>query len=176
MTGGGMPTGAAGVYGYSCFGETAQDMESFLVDGEQFRDLDHDGQLSPFEDWRLPPAARADDLIRRLSIEEQVGLLLHGSLPASDGPLAGLGVGRSYDLEAADMLIRRGVTCMISRLTTSPRQFAAQNNAIQQLPAKTRFGIPVTISTDPPHHVGDRPGDDPAPLDPAGHPGHGETR
>ena len=154
MTGGCMPTGAAGVYGYSCFGETVQNMEPFLVDGEQFRDLDHDGQLSPFEDWRLPPAARADDLIRRLSIEEQVGLLLHGSLPASDGPLAGLGVGRSYDLEAADMLIRRGVTCMISRLTTSPRQFAAQNNAIQQLPAKTRFGIPVTISTDPPHHVG----------------------
>ena len=136
MTGGCMPTGAAGVYGYSCFGETVQDMESFLVDGEQFRDLDHDGQLSPFEDWRLPPAARADDLSRRLSIEELVGLLLHGSLPASDGPLAGLGVGRSYDLEAADMQIRRGVTCMISRLTTSPRQFAARTTPSSSWPRR----------------------------------------
>ncbi|MEZ5226796.1 MAG: hypothetical protein R2710_08995 [Acidimicrobiales bacterium] len=45
-----------------------------------FRDLDHDGRLAPYEDWRLPTAERADDLLARMTTDEKIaGTLLHGS-------------------------------------------------------------------------------------------------
>ena len=37
------------------------------VDGWEFRDLDRDGQLAPYEDWRLSPAERARDLVGRMT-------------------------------------------------------------------------------------------------------------
>lgn len=127
--------------------------ESLQVDGLQFRDLDHDGKLAPFEDWRLSAADRATDLVRRLSLEEKVGLLLHGTLHSNAGVMSVLGVGAEYDLEAAaELILQRGVNCMITRLSPSPRELAAQNNAIQAIAAQGRFSIPVTISTDPRHH------------------------
>ncbi len=128
-------------------------VKTLQIDGLDFRDLDHDGVLSPFEDWRRSPADRAADLVRRLSLEEKVGLLLHGTLPATGGPLGELGIGPEYDLERASELIRgRCVSCSITRLAKSPREIAAQNNAIQRIAAEGPFGIPVTISTDPRHH------------------------
>jgi hypothetical protein len=33
------------------------------LDGATFRDLDHDGRMAPFEDPRLSPGERADDLL-----------------------------------------------------------------------------------------------------------------
>ena len=65
-------------------------------DGTTFRDLDHDQQMAPFEDPRLSPAERADDLVGRLSLEEKAGLLFHtiievgpgGTLMEGDGAVA----------------------------------------------------------------------------------------
>ena len=70
-----------------------------VLDGETFRDLDHDGVVSPYEDWRLEPADRARDLLGRLTLAEKVGLLLHGTAP-STGRYGPLGVGPEYDLDA----------------------------------------------------------------------------
>jgi len=127
-----------------------------LIDGLHFRDLDHDGRLSPFEDWRLSAAQRAEDLVHRLSLSEKAGLLLHGTLPSVAGQMSSLGVGSEYDLQISEELIlQRGVNCMITRLATTPSDLALQNNEIQSIAAKGRFGIPVTISTDPRHHFSD---------------------
>lgn len=49
------------------------------VDGLNFRDLDGDGRLAPFEDWRLRPRARAEDLRERLSLSQKAGLFVIGS-------------------------------------------------------------------------------------------------
>ncbi|MBT3425821.1 MAG: glycoside hydrolase family 3 protein [Gammaproteobacteria bacterium] len=126
------------------------------IDGLQFRDLDHDGLLSPFEDWRLSASQRAEDLVRRLNLSEKAGLLLHGTLPSVAGAMSSLGIGSEYDLQVSEELIlQRGVNCMITRLVTSPRDLAVQNNEIQSIAAQGRFGIPVTISTDPRHHFND---------------------
>ena len=46
-------------------------------DGTVFRDLDHDGEMAPFEDSRRTPDERADDLVARLSLAEKVGLMFH---------------------------------------------------------------------------------------------------
>ncbi len=46
-------------------------------DGVQYRDLNGNGVMDPYEDSRLDSASRAKDLLERLSIEEKVGLLFN---------------------------------------------------------------------------------------------------
>jgi beta-glucosidase len=67
------------------------------VDGLTFKDLNRNGKLDPYEDWRLPADVRTADLVQRMSLEELAGLMVHGTLPSA-GPLAPLGVGKEYDL------------------------------------------------------------------------------
>lgn len=122
-------------------------------DGHRFRDLDHDGVVAPYEDWRLDPGARADDLLARMTLDEKIGELLHGTLPAAGGPLAVIGVGDGYDLDAVRALVHHDhVGSFITRLSLPPAALAAQNNAVQEIAAATRLGIPVMISTDPRNH------------------------
>ncbi len=127
-------------------------LKTIRVDGATFRDLDHDGVLAPYEDHRLPAETRARDLLARMTLAEKAGVMMHGTV-RSHGGLGGLGIGAHYDLDANERLIARdGINHLITRLDAEPAAFAAQNNALQQIAAATRLGIPVTISTDPRHH------------------------
>ena len=60
-------------------------------DGYAFKDLNRNGQLDAYEDWRLPADARAKDLAARLSIEEIAGLMLYSSHQAVPGSAYGMG-------------------------------------------------------------------------------------
>ncbi|MCP3909350.1 MAG: glycoside hydrolase family 3 protein [Actinomycetia bacterium] len=122
------------------------------LDGVRFRDLDHDGEVAPYEDWRNPVDTRVDDLVGRMTIEEKVGHLLHGTI-ATDGPLGMLGIGHEYDIEAVRRhILGSGITSMISRLSRPPDQLAHQSNLLQAVAVEGRLGIPLTISTDPRNH------------------------
>jgi beta-glucosidase len=115
-----------------------------------FRDLNHDGKLNPYENPALTPERRIADLIARMTIEEKVGTMLHGSLPNNDPPGQN---GNGYDLSATTRMIEAGhITSFITRLTVPPKTMAEQNNAVQSLAEHSRLGIPVTISTDPRNH------------------------
>ena len=46
-------------------------------DGLYFKDMDNDGVLSPYEDWRLSPETRAKDMVAHLSLKQQAGLVLN---------------------------------------------------------------------------------------------------
>ena len=48
-------------------------------DGLYFKDLEGTGQLLPYEDWRLSPEERAQDLAQRLRVEEIAGLMMYSS-------------------------------------------------------------------------------------------------
>ena len=122
------------------------------VDSLRFKDLNHNGTLDPYEDWRLAPDARARDLVGRLTLEEKAGLMMHGTA-RSTGPLAVAGVGPQYDPAANRLVIDSvKVNSFITRLGGTPAQLADQNNALQQIAEGTRLGIPLTISTDPRNH------------------------
>lgn len=43
-------------------------------DGYAFKDLNRNGILDCYEDWRYTPEERAEDLAKRLSVEEIAGL------------------------------------------------------------------------------------------------------
>jgi hypothetical protein len=66
------------------------------LDGLTFKDLNRNGKLDPYEDWRLPAEAPTADLVQRMSLEELAGVMVHGTLPSA-GPLVPLGVGKEYD-------------------------------------------------------------------------------
>lgn len=50
------------------------------VNGFQFKDLNKNGQLDEYEDWRLSPDERSKDLLSKMSVEEKAGFMLINSL------------------------------------------------------------------------------------------------
>ncbi|MDM7829915.1 glycoside hydrolase family 3 protein [Cellulomonas edaphi] len=116
------------------------------VDHRRFRDLDRNGRLTPYEDWRLSAATRAADLVGRMTLEQKAALLVHGTLPTS---------GTGYRFEdttspGVNTLVGdRHVTTFITRLSALPSQIAAANNAVQEAAEGQPLGIPVVVSTDP---------------------------
>lgn len=118
------------------------------VDGLQFKDLNHSGKLEPYEDWRLTPQERAADLVKRMTLEEKAGVMMHGSAPTAHSPV---GAGTHYDMAAAKKMIEGAkVNSLITRLSAEdPAVMADENNKLQQVAETTRLGIPVTISSDP---------------------------
>jgi len=122
------------------------------LDGQRFRDLNRNGTLDRYEDWRLTPEQRARDLVGRMTLEEKAGVMMHGTARTT-GPTGGVGFGGQYDTAANRALIDSGkVNSMITRLAGDPAMLAAQHNALQRIAENTRLGIPLTISTDPRHH------------------------
>ena len=122
------------------------------VGGRKFKDLNRDGRLEPYEDWRLSPSRRARDLVSRMTLEEKSGMMMHGTA-RSGGPLGIVGAGTTYDTAAIGRLIRdTAVNSFITRLRGDAATLAAQNNALQEIAERTRLGIPLTISTDPRNH------------------------
>ncbi|STQ59393.1 periplasmic beta-glucosidase [Pseudescherichia vulneris] len=117
-------------------------------DGYQFKDLNRDGKLNQYEDWRLSAAQRAEDLLRQMTLKEKAGLMMHGT-----GPVSGnnFGNGDVYDLNAArKMIVDAHINSILTRLGgQEPRRLAEQNNHLQEIAESARLGIPVTVSTDP---------------------------
>src|SRR5471030_2344482 len=78
--------------------------------------------------------------------------MVHGTLPSS-GPMAPLGLGKEHDLAKVRQFIHEGrVNSFITRLNGTAELFAKQNNEVQAIAESSRWGIPVTISSDPRHH------------------------
>lgn len=50
------------------------------VDGYQFKDLNKNGELDAYEDWRLPMQERIDNLVSLMTLEEKVGLMFHPNI------------------------------------------------------------------------------------------------
>jgi beta-glucosidase len=120
-------------------------------DGMRFRDLNRDGQVNAYEDWRLVPEARAKDLVTRMTLAEKAGTMMHGSIPGIGNVVGFSNEGYDIPLFRPD-ISERYVTSFITRLAVGPRRMAEENNKIQEIAEQSRLGIPLTISTDPRHH------------------------
>lgn len=119
--------------------------------GAQFRDLNRDGMLEPYEDWRLPSGARAADLLSRMTVQEKAGAMMHGTAPTSGVRLRP--PNEQYDLaQARALILETGITAFITRLSLPPAQLAEQNNELQAMAEHGRLGIPLLISSDPRNH------------------------
>ena len=117
-------------------------------EGLRFKDLDKDGQVAPYEDWRRSPEERTRDLLGRMTLLEKAGVMMHGTVPTQTVE----GVERYDRTRARRMIAERGVNSFITRLGVEARCLAEENNALQELAEGTRLGIPATVSTDPRNH------------------------
>ena len=130
----------------------ARAVKTLQIAGLQFKDLNKNGKLDVYEDWRQSPPVRVKDLVAQMTLEEKAGTMMHGTL-RTGGPMGSVGFGTGYDLEAIRKLMQDAkVNSFITRLQAPPRQMAEENNKLQELAEASRLGIPLTISTDPRHH------------------------
>jgi beta-glucosidase len=56
------------------------------VAGLTFKDLNKNGVLDKYEDWRLPIDVRVEDLLSKMTLEEKAGLMIHASIQRATGP------------------------------------------------------------------------------------------
>lgn len=136
-------------------------------DGLTFKDLDGTGDLKPYEDWRLSPEERAEDLAKRLSIEQIAGLMLYSAHQAVPNRRSGhFGAasyhgGQPYDESGAEpwelsdqqqkFLDEDNVRHVLMTTVESPAIAAKWNNELQAFCEGRGLGIPVNISSDPRH-------------------------
>lgn len=130
------------------------------VDGYAFKDLDKDGELDVYEDWREDANTRAKDLADRLDYKAIAALMTHGDLngmemDASNATLAmaAPGFAVEYDPADADMVntvLPRGLRTFISRLSSMPALSQAKlHNNLQKRAEELENGIPILFTTDP---------------------------
>jgi hypothetical protein len=139
---------------------------SLLTDkGYAFKDLNKNGALDVYEDWRLSVDERAADLASKLSIEEIAGLMLysdHQSIPSGGGRFgAATYDGQPYNESGAlpsdlsdqqiDFLTNDNLRHVLITSVESPEVASAWNNNAQALCESIGFGIPANNSSDPRH-------------------------
>lgn len=111
--------------------------------GYAFKDLNRNGEIDPYEDWRLPAAKRAENLASQLSIEEIAGLMLYSAHQAV--PTEAISDAQKQFL-AEDNLRHVLVTTV-----GSPEIAAKWNNNVQAFVEGLGHGIPANNSSDPRH-------------------------
>ena len=147
--------------GYS----TASGIKILTVDRLAFKDLNKNGQLDRYEDWRLPVEERAKDLASKLSVEQIAGLMLysgHQAIPASaQGQFGGTYNGKPYPESGANasdlsdqqkkFLTNDNLRHVLITSVKNPAIAAQWNNNAQALVEGIGFGIPANNSSDPRH-------------------------
>lgn len=135
------------------------------VNGKKFKDLNKNGKLDKYEDWRLSADERAKDLASKMSVEQIAGLMLysrHQALPAGvSGYNAGTYNGKifpesnakAYDLtdQQKAFLKEDNLRHVLITSVQSPEIAALWNNQMQAFVEGIGLGIPSNTSTDPRH-------------------------
>jgi beta-glucosidase len=128
--------------------------EVLITDDFTYRDLNKNQQLDIYEDVRQPAAMRVEDLLSQMTLEEKAGQMMHPAITIKPD-LALLAfhfaMGR-VDIDAAEVFDRH-----ISHFNfygkPTPLEIAEKLNELQKIAARTRLGIPLTISSDPLHEA-----------------------
>jgi beta-glucosidase len=120
-------------------------------DGVQFRDLNGNGRMDPFEDPRLDPEARVEDLLGRLSLEEKVGLMFQTVIEAGEDGTVIEEAGRISKSPTSVVVLDKHLSHFNVHVLEDARMAARWQNALQAIAERSPHGIPVTVSTDPRH-------------------------
>ncbi len=132
-------------------------------DGLYFKDLAKTGELLPYEDWRLPAEARAEDLAKRLTLEEIAGLMLYSPHqavpPAPFGPFGGTYGGKQFadanvepwalSDQQNEFMDKEHIRHILLTTVQNAEVSAKWSNALQKKAETARLGIPVNLSSDP---------------------------
>jgi beta-glucosidase len=153
------------------------------ADGLQFKDLNRNGQLDRYEDWRLSPAERSKDLLGRMSVEEKVGMMLIADMRMQNESFMLASSGQSKPITSGfneeDVvsgknqftgeplpikvmsavgttkgILKHKLRHFIWRTTTAPADTMARwANKVQALAESDSLGIPVLFASNPRNHI-----------------------
>lgn len=140
------------------------------ADGLKFKDLNGNGTLDVYEDWRADVEERVWDLINQMTIEEKTGLFYHVNtcgnssgvdfadernmfstenpfdVPGEGEEVSGPMTSGSYSMWYYIQVL--GITTHLDNTNGTPEKQVVYHNAMQALGEDTRLGIPVLISND----------------------------
>jgi len=135
------------------------------VDRYAFKDLNKNGSLDAYEDWRLPVTERTKDLAKQMSLEDIAGLMLYSSHQSIPGSSRGFGSsnygGKTFEESGAlaselsdeqkKFLTDDHLRHVLITSVESPAIAAQWNNNAQAFAEGLYLGIPVNTSSDPRH-------------------------
>ncbi|MFD3943666.1 glycoside hydrolase family 3 protein [Streptomyces sp. NPDC058579] len=115
--------------------------------------------MHPYQDATRPVDERVEDLLARMTLEEKAGQLFHSMLMMNaDGTPVTETDGSMLPFSTPELLEGRHLTHFNLLGTYGAREMALWHNAVQEMAANTRLGIPVSLSTDPRHAFTDNIG------------------
>lgn len=149
------------------------------IDGLKFKDLNKNGALDPYEDWRLTPTERSADLVSKLNLEQKAGLMLISTvrlendagrgpneIPITSGfnetdvvsdmnfftkkPLSFPMMSSAGTTKDVEAFYKRH---FILRANTAVDTLAKWANRLQELCEEGKFSIPATIASNPRNHI-----------------------
>lgn len=142
------------------------------VKGRQFKDLNANGSLDTYEDWRKPVDARVADLVDQMTLDEKAGLMLIDTVNASCdvesgrfGTVPETAVDYIVDQQMRRLIFRNVVAvgdrgaCLptgggfATNVVVTPAEAAEFMNGIQELSEGTRLGIPVLYKSNARNHI-----------------------
>ena len=108
--------------------------EIIEVDGLQFKDLNANGTLDAYEDWRLSAEERADNLLSLMDANQKAGQMIHLTLVSKK------------DAWFSDNNV--GYALVYEYIFDSAEEAAKRTNEIQMLSESSALGIPIIFSMD----------------------------
>ena len=131
-----------------------ENVQTIYKDDYLFRDLNKNQQLDIYEDARVSIELRVNDVLSQMTIEEKVGLMFHPPFTVNPG----IGM-RIYEILirgnqfTESHIIKKNINHFNLYGNPDPVKLAKRINQLQNYAARSRLGIPLTISSDPIHEV-----------------------
>lgn len=137
------------------------------VNGLPFKDLNKNGKLDRYEDWRLPVEERVKDLASKMTVEQIAGLMLYSGHQAIPAAPRGFGAatygGKPFPESGAQpfelsdqqkkFLTDDNLRHVLVTRVQSPEVAARWNNNMQALVEGIGLGVPANNSSDPRHNA-----------------------
>ena len=147
----------------------------------KFKDLNRNGQLDKYEDWRLPALERSKDLLEKMSLEQKVGFMLISTTRLKNDQSFQAGQAKepiTSDFNEEDLVTSQnfftrkplpasimsaaGTTKAVThyhlrhfilRANVSARTTAEWANKLQALCESDGLGIPAIVASNPRNHI-----------------------
>lgn len=143
----------------------ARVVSALQINGLLFKDLNKNGKLDIYEDWRRSIAERVNDLVAQMTVEEKAGLMVGPTLSA--GPGGAVNEQAVYGANpfnpgpvmlnvpaTTEAITRRHIRQFINRENLPARTMATWLNGVQQIAEGSRLGIPIIFVTNPRNQYG----------------------
>ncbi len=139
----------------------ARSVELLYDDGLPFKDLNQNGRIDIYEDWRQPVEARVADLVSQMTQAEKAGMLMIDQLNADHGGQVPELAGRMVNSGMMRRFIFRNTVTNSPAPDAGNPFFGAQitpyetaqfTNAVQEMCESSRLGIPALFKSNPRNH------------------------